>query len=133
MATFESSPRGEPEDPHLTHLRDLKEDEIIHHFFIDGQDPGLTIRKIRDGNSQVYSTYFLEFYGWRFGAVDVYHTAELTSIDWQGIDDRLEECDELAKIEAHRLLIESAQYIRAAVKIDSPESLVHADEFGNPF
>jgi hypothetical protein len=122
-------PDGEPDVPQFTLLRELLDDgTVIHHFYLDGQDTYTIMAREQLDDTGSDFTYHLRFYGWEFAAADVHTEPQAACIEWQGIADDLD--NDLAKLEARRLLADSSGYLTAALRADFPD-LVIEDAAGN--
>lgn len=128
MALPEYEPQAESDVPKITLLREFNDGQMpVYHFYVDGEESSVTLtREDIDGDSSCYSYHF-RFYDWEFASADIKSWPHLTVVENEEISDDL---DDLAKLEAERLMTESAPFLITAISTDFPEAYAIEDTNG---
>ena len=129
MAIHEFETLVEPSPPNITLLRNLTEGQpSMYHFYVDGQESSVTLRRREVVGEMTCYSYDYLFYDWEFATADVKSWPELTIIEDQGI---VEGLDDLAEIQAMKLMQESDSFLVIALSADFPEAYAIEGTDGN--
>jgi hypothetical protein len=128
MAIQEFEPQAEPDVPNITLLREFENGQTpVYHFFVNGHESLIQLRREVIPEDSCYCYQFL-FHGWEFASAEVISWPELTVIENNEITAGM---DDLANLQAQRLMQEALPLFKAAIDTDFPGAYAVENPNGN--